>query len=183
PRNIIPTAPIMFQVERVARSNGFPQIAVDPRDRGKRLYVTWSDYRNGDVDVFCSTSSNGGRTWTPAQRVNNDPVHDGADQFFQWLAVDPTDGAVNVMFYDRRNDPTNRSQIVVLARSTDGGKNFINYAWTQKPFDAYRGFLGDYTGLAAMNGRVYGAWPIRPTKARGNILQVGVADFSEAGAQ
>ncbi|MGC1785089.1 MAG: sialidase family protein, partial [Acidobacteriaceae bacterium] len=42
PRNIIPTAPIMFQVERVARSNGFPQIAVDPRDRGKRLYVTWS---------------------------------------------------------------------------------------------------------------------------------------------
>lgn len=183
PRNILATAPIMFQVESVARSNGFPQIAIDPRGHGKRLYVTWSDYRNGDVDVFCSTSPDGGRTWTAGQRVNNDAVHNGADQFFQWLAVDPTSGAVNVMFYDRRNDPANRSQIVVLARSTDEGKNFINYAWTQKSFDAYRGFLGDYTGLAAMNGRVYGAWTIRPTKARGNILQVGVADFSKAGAQ
>lgn len=181
PRDIIATAPIMFQVEAVERSNGFPQIALDPRGHGKRLYVTWSDYRNGDVDVFCSSSADGGRTWSPAMRVNNDPVHDGADQFFQWLAVDPSNGAVYVMFYDRRKDPTNRSQIVVLARSTDGGKTFTNYAWIQTPFDAYGDFLGDYTGLAAMNDRVYGAWAIRSTHARGNVLQVGVADFGPKG--
>lgn len=42
PRDIIHTAPIMFQVEDVARSNGFSQIAVDahqPRLK-PRLYVT-----------------------------------------------------------------------------------------------------------------------------------------------
>ena len=183
PRNIIDTAPIMFQVESVERSNGFPQIAVDSRGRKDRLYVTWSDYRNGDVDVFCSTSTDGGRTWTTANRVNNDPIHNGADQFFQWLALDPSSGAVNVMFYDRRTDPTNRSQTIVLARSTDGGKSFVNYAWTQKPFDAFGDFLGDYTGLAAMNGRVYGAWTIRPSQTLGNILQVGIADFPESGSK
>ena len=25
-------------------------------------------------------------------RVNNDPIHDGKDQFFQWMAVDPKSG-------------------------------------------------------------------------------------------
>ena len=49
-RPIIHTAPIMFGVQTLDRANGFPQIAIDPRSR--RLFVTWSDYRNGDVDVF-----------------------------------------------------------------------------------------------------------------------------------
>lgn len=184
PRNIIKTAPIMFQVQSVARSNGFPQIAIDPRPNadGARLYITWSDYRNGDVDVFSSSSVNGGRTWGPAVRVNNDPVHDGADQFFQWLAVDPTNGAVNVMFYDRRQDPTNRAQIVVLARSTDAGRSFTNYAWTNTPFDDRDAFLGDYTGLTALNNRVYGIWTSKsPTDTRRqSIIQIGSADFGAA---
>jgi hypothetical protein len=50
-RAVIHTAPIMFAVDTLERANGFPQIAIDPRSR--RLYVTWSDYRNGDLDVFC----------------------------------------------------------------------------------------------------------------------------------
>ena len=200
PRTIIHTAPAFFTVEGVSRSNGFPQISADPRD-GK-LYVTWSDYRNGEVDVFCSASADHGRTWTPAIRVNSDPAHDGNDHFFQWLAVDPMTGAANVIFYDRRGDPDNQRQIVVLARSTDGGNSFTNYSWTVKPFDAYGLFIGDYTGLAAFGGRVYGAWttklpgtpaPSGPNKgsgelprskhkvywrSHGTVIQVGIADFS-----
>jgi len=196
PRKIIPTAPPMFKVENVARANGFPQISIDPKTG--RLWVTWSDYRNGDVDVFCSTSNNHGRTWSRAVRVNNDPLHDGADQFFQWMAVDPSTGDAYVMFYDRREDPRNRTQIVVLARSTDGGKTFQNYAWTNQPFDDQNVFMGDYTGLAALNGRVYGVWTTKPAvaaqrrfgmgiqmprsraefwKLRGTQIQIGVADF------
>src|ERR1700733_3652444 len=189
-RRILHTAPIMFAVDTLERANGFPQIAIDPRSR--RLYVTWSDYRNGDVDVFCSTSSDGGRTWNAPVRVNNDGVHNGADQFFQWLAVDPTDGAANVIFYDRRGDPQNRRQIVVLARSTDGGVSFQNYGWTTDPFEAGGFFFGDYSGIAAWGGRVYGVWTEQPatspeaeknadeakTKARGTLVKVGVADFT-----
>lgn len=188
-RAVIHTAPIMFAVQTLDRANGFPQIAVD---RKHRIYVTWSDYRNGDLDVFISSSSDRGRHWTPAARVNDDPVHNGAEQFFQWLAVDPIDGSVNVMFYDRRRDPNNRKQIVVLARSTDSGRTFKNYAWTEEPFEAGGVFFGDYSGLAAYAGRVYGVWTEKPapplqsqdkqaeiTKAphRGTIVKVGTAEF------
>jgi hypothetical protein len=189
PRVIIHTAPIMFAVQTLERANGFPQIALDPKSG--RLYVTWSDYRNGDLDIFCSASSDNGKTWRDPVRVNSDPVHNGADQFFQWSTVDPTDGSVNVVFYDRRGDPQNRQQTVVLARSSDGGRNFANYAWTDNPFEAGGVFFGDYTGIAAFGGRVYGVWtekppnqeaaqdsPGAPRRRQGTVVKVGVADFS-----
>ena len=95
------------------------RLRVDPKS--KRLYVTWSDYRNGDLEFFWRVLRMGENIGVRPTRVNNDPVHNGAEQFFQWLAVDPVDGSVNVVFYDRRRDPNNRKQIVVLARSTDAG--------------------------------------------------------------
>lgn len=175
PRNIIHTAPIMFQVQEVARSNGFPQIAIDAQ---RRLFVTWSDYRNGDVDVFAASSTNGGHTWSSPVRINSDPVHNGADQFFQWMAVDPRNGSVNVVFYDRRSDPRNRDIGVVLARSTDHGRTFTNYAWSSAPFLGDRAFLGDYNGIAAANGRVYGIWTVKPQQGvRATVIQIGSADF------
>jgi hypothetical protein len=199
-RAAIHTAPIMYAIQTLERANGFPQIAIDPKS--KRLYVSWSDYRNGDLDVFLSTSDNGGKKWSEPVRVNNDPVHDGVEQFFQWLAVDPTDGSVDVLFYDRRRDPQNMKQTVVLARSTDGGHSFNNYAWTDEPFEASSVFFGDYTGLAAYGGRVYGIWTEKPpappeppadakkpddskeakeTKPprRGTVVKVGTADFTK----
>jgi hypothetical protein len=199
-RAVIHTAPIMFAIQTLERANGFPQIALDPKS--KRLYITWSDYRNGDLDVFISTSDDRGKRWSRPVRVNDDPVHNGAEQFFQWLAVDPIDGSVNVVFYDRRRDPENKKQIVVLARSTDGGKTFANYAWTEHPFEVNDVFFGDYIGLAAYGGRVYGVWTEQPEPApetpreknkmedhkdtnvqpRGTIVRVGTADFS-AGAE
>lgn len=192
PHLILHTAPIMFAIDTLERANGFPQISVDPRS--ERLYVTWSDYRNGDLDVFCASSSDKGKTWSQPVRVNNDPVHNGAEQFFQWSAVDPADGSVDVLFYDRRSDPQNRKQIVVLARSTDGGHTFANYAWTDNAFEAGGVFFGDYTGLAAFGGRVYGVWTEKPPgqseaprgssdtprRRLGTVVKVGVADFSGA---
>jgi hypothetical protein len=195
-RPIIHTAPIMFAIETLERANGFPQIAIDPKSN--RLYVTWSDYRNGDLDVFLASSGDGGKHWSDPVRVNNDPVHNGAEQFFQWLAVDATDGSVNVVFYDRRGDPQNRKQIVVLARSSDTGHTFSNYAWTDDAFEASGVFFGDYSGIAAYGGRVYGIWTEKPPQAsegktekdessdskesiprpRGTIVKVGTADFA-----
>jgi hypothetical protein len=150
----------MFAIQTLERANGFPQIAIDPRSR--RLFVTWSDYSNGDIDIFSSTSTDGGKKWSIPVRVNNDSVHNGAEQFFQWLAVDPVDGSANVVFYDRRGDPDNRKQTVTLARSTDGGKSYQNFAWTSEPFEAEGVFFGDYSGTAAYGSRVYGVWTEKP---------------------
>ena len=156
--------------------------------------MTWSDFRNGDVDVFVARSSDRGRTWTPAARVNNDPVHSGADQFLQWMAVDPVDGSVNVQFYDRRDDAENRRTRVTLARSIDGGKTFTNYQWSDEPFTGENAFLGDYEWCAAYGGRVFGIWAEAApegyvvTPGRGaaasprprtpTIVRVGTADFT-----
>jgi hypothetical protein len=191
-RAIVPTAPSYFKPANVVRGDGFPQIAIDPRGgkRGGPLYVCWTDYRNGDIDTFISSSTNHGRSWSRAVRVNDDPLHDGADQFMQWAAVDPVTGDLYVVFYDRRSDPENRNALITLARSIDGGRSFRNYAWTSKPFDPGNAFIGDYSGLDAYNGCVYGAWtdetaakpqpPSTPYRGRlrpHSIIRVGVARF------
>ena len=154
------------------------------------MYVCWSDYRNGDVDVFVANSTDRGRTWSKPMRVNTDELHNGLDQFFQWMAVDPVTGAVYVEFYDRREDPQNRRTRMVLARSTDGGRTFTNYAWGDTQFDGRP--AGDYIWLTAYNDHVYGAWtepasaiPTQPAaNGRGaaagpTIIRVGSADFSK----
>lgn len=188
-RGIIPIAPPYFHITNVDRTDGFPVIAIDPHGANGAglLYVNWSDYRNGDVDVFCSTSADRGRTWAPAVRVNSDQIHNGTDQFFQWLAVDPVTGAANIIFYDRRKDSENREAVVVLARSTDHGHSYHNYLWMGEPFDPNDDFIGDYTGIAAYDGRVYGTWTEERPRSGGHqsgepshhtIVRVGVADFS-----
>jgi hypothetical protein len=197
-RSVIDVAPPYFGgaggIPGVPRVMGFPQIAVDSSDGSRRgtLYVTWSDYRNGDVDAFISKSSDHGRTWSPAARVNNDPIHDGIDQFFQWMTVDPLNGDIYVQFYDRREDPANRKTGFSLARSTDGGNTFTNYGWSEAPFETAQAFLGDYTWLAADNGKVYGIWTdaLPPESSSGpppqpgrmpraaTVVRVGFADFT-----
>ena len=105
----------------------------------KRLSPNWNRpaYREGvrylvglsqsGTWTFRAISSDRGRNWSRPVRVDSDPLHNGADQFFQWLAVDPVDGAANIVFYDRDYTANGRS-IVVLARSTDDGQSFTNYA-------------------------------------------------------
>ena len=195
-RSVIQTAPLYFDVAGLDRANGFPQLDIDPRHGRKGLlYVTWSDYREGDIGVYCATSSDGGKSWSQAVRVNSNPAHDGTDQIFQWLSVDPVTGAANIIFYDRRLDPNNKNTILTLARSTDGGRTFANYVWTRDAFVPTRDeFLGDYIGLAALNNKVYGVWAeiappttpkegeTPPTERRPQtVVRVGVADFGSAG--
>lgn len=155
-RTIVKAGPSYFSPASVERGNGFPQIGIDPRR--SQLFVTWADYTNGDVDVFSSTSKDHGKHWSPPVRVNTDALHNGRDQFFQWLAVDPVDGSENVIFCDRRGDPGNRSYFMVLARSNDGGQTFKNYAWSTQASDPKDVFMGDYMGIAAYGGKVYGIW-------------------------
>jgi BNR repeat-like domain len=192
-RRIIPAGPGYFGISGVSRSNGFPQIGIDPRSgkKGSKLYVSWSDYSNGDVDVFLSSSSDRGRSWSTPVRVNSDPLHNGSDQFFQWMAVDPESGAVNLVFYDRRGsgsqDPRNNQDTrVTLARSTDGGETFVNYAWDTDAFDADGDFLGDYLAITAFADKTYGAWAHQTSepakeergKRTRTVLRVGSADFN-----
>ena len=182
-RRILKTGPAYFGITGVSRSDGFPQIGINPVNG--RLYVAWSDFNNGDVDVFTASSGDHGRTWGAPVRVNNDPIHNGNDQFFQWMAVDPVSGAVNVIFYDRRTD--NKATTVTLARSTDDGKTFDNWAFDRDAFEADGDFLGDYLAIAANGNKVFAAWAHQTSgesktergKNTRTVLRVGVADFNQ----
>ena len=181
-QRIVVTGPGFFELAGVPRSNGFPQIGIDPHS--SRLYVSWSDFSNGDLDVFVASSSDHGQTWSAPVRVNNDPIHNGTDQFFQWMAVDSVSGAVNLVFYDRRGD--NKETTVTLARSTDGGKTFQNYSLDNESFEAEGDFLGDYLGIAAHGNKVFAAWAHQTQapaqtereKRTRTVVRVGVADFN-----
>ena len=71
-------------------SNRFPTVAVDRTNgpfRG-RLYVVWADGRNGDVDIYMTSSADTGTTWTAPVRVNDDYVGGGTDQVQPTVWVD-----------------------------------------------------------------------------------------------
>ena len=138
------------------RSNGMPVTGVDlsAGPRKGTIYVNWVDERNGDPDVFVTRSSDGGQTWSVPLRVNDDPVKNGKAQFLTWMAVDPFDGSVNMVFYDRRDMEGTRTRLT-LARSIDGGRTFVNHKIDQEPFSFNdKVFFGDYSGIAAYDGRV-----------------------------
>jgi len=197
-RSVVEVAPPYFGgaggIPGVVRAMGFAQIGVDAREGkvGGTIYLAWSDFRNGDVDVFFVFSTDEGSTWSKPLRVNSDPTHNGIDQFFQWMAVDPVTGDVYVQFYDRRDDPANQKTGFTLARSTDGGKTFTNYSWAETPFESKQpAFLGDYTWLTAHGRKVYGIWTeVSPAPERLEkdgraprpitAVRVGIADFSDS---
>lgn len=148
-------------VPGLSRHNGMPVTGTDVSSgpfHGS-LYVNWIDARNGDADVFVIASRDGGETWEEPVRVNDDPVGNGRPQLFTWMAVDPADGSLNVVFLDRRYGEGD-VQGVTVARSTDGGRSFQNIRIDQDPFDCPESlFYGDYLGIAALGGRVVAAWP------------------------
>jgi hypothetical protein len=145
-----------FSIEGLGRANGMPVTGVDLSNGPNKgtLYVNWIDARNGDPDVFVMSSPNGGDTWSSPVRVNDDPVKNGKAQFFTWMSVDPVDGSVNIVFYDRRDTPGTQTGLT-LARSVDGGRTFVNHKIDLPPFAINsRVFFGDYSSISAYGGRV-----------------------------
>src|SRR2546429_3260865 len=165
-----------FSVEGLDRANGMPVTGVDlSNDPSKGVvYVNWIDARNGDPDVFVASSRDGGETWSAPARATDDPVKNGKEQFFTWMSVDPVDGSVNIVFYDRRDTPGATTGLT-LARSVDGGRTFVTRKIDVKPFVPNdRIFFGDYSGISAYGGRVV---PIFMHFNEGKKLAVSVALF------
>lgn len=165
-----------FSVEGLNRSNGMPVTGVDLSNGPNKgtLYVNWIDARNGDPDVFLMSSRDGGETWSSPVRVNDDPVKNGKVQFFTWMAIDPVDGSINTIFYDRRDTEGTQTRLT-LARSVDGGKSFVNHRIDVAPFPVNSNvFFGDYGGISAYDGRVV---PVFMHFVSDSSLAVSVALF------
>ncbi len=165
-----------IDIPGISRHNGMPVTGVDHSDGPSRgsIYVNWIDERNGDPDVFVIASRDGGQTWSDPVRVNDDPLGNSKAQFFTWMAVDPVDGSINIVFYDRRDHDGTLTSLT-LARSTDGGRTFVNYPIDQEPFECNpEVFFGEYSSVAALGGLVVPAYPHFVSESE---LAVSVAMF------
>lgn len=157
-------------VPGLERHNGMPVAAVDLSSGPNRgtVYVNFIDERLGDPDVFVTASKDGGVTWSAPTRVNDDSK--GAAQMFTWMAVDQADGAVNVVFHDRRGQSGTMTG-VTIARSIDGGRTFVNHRVPQVAFDCCETtFFGDYNGIDAVGGRVVAAFPVLTASGDQRVL-------------
>ncbi len=148
-------------VEAIGRVNGMPVTCVDlckTSDHYGRIYINWTDARNGDddLDVFICYSDDGGITWSDAIRVNDD--EEGSQQFFTWMSVDPKNGGIHIVFYDRRAHNDAHTDVYV-ASSFNGAKSWTNRLISQSPF-LPRGkvFFGDYNNISAIDGHVRPIW-------------------------
>lgn len=188
-----PDAP--FFISGVSRINSFPVIDADRSSGPNRgmIYVAWSESRNrSDADIFLErlTPPNGDRPEVSALvRVNNDAS--GTDQFFPWLSVDSTTGAVEVAFYDRRDNPGSVLLNTYLARSTDGGASFpenirVSSASSDPRIQANvlggNGNpigIGDYIAVASLKGRSRLLWT--DTRRGAQEIFFGEVAFEPAG--
>lgn len=149
-----------FDVSGIYRCNGMPITACDTSQSPFRgnIYINWSDQRNGtgNTDIFFVKSTDGGNTWSSPLKVNDDNTN--RHQFFTWMTIDQTTGAIYIVFYDRRNTSGDATDVYV-ARSTNGGETFTNFKVSQSSFTPSSGiFFGDYTNIAAFNKKVYPIW-------------------------
>ena len=148
-------------VAGVGRHNGLPSFSVDHSQGPSRgtIYLNWIDKRNGDLDVFLRSSRDGGATWSEPIRVNDDPKGNGKQQMFSWLTVDRADGSINIIFFDQR-DLEGEKACLILARSVNGGKTFVNHRIRQEPFALDKSvFFGDYIGVDSLGGKVVAVYP------------------------
>ncbi len=171
-----------FSIPGIYRCNGLPVTACDISDSPYRgtAYILWSDQRNGidNTDVFLTKSTDGGTTWSPPRRVNDDMTV--SHQFFPWMAIDQATGVLYFVFYDRRGTTGNATD-VYIASSSDGGETFQNIRVSTSSFTpTERVFFGDYNNIAASGGKVYPVW----TRMDDGELSVWVALVADpAGAE
>ena len=168
------------------RVNGLPSIAVDTTNGTRRgwIYIVTGQKdlapAGSDPDIILNRSTDGGQTWSPAIRVNQDAVSNGKTQYFPTVHIDKF-GAVNVIFYDDRNT-TNDSSGVFLARSTNGGDSWAEFEISDHNYKPVpigglgQGYQGDNIDITSTNSKL---WPVWMDNSTGNYqIWTTPIDFS-----
>jgi len=146
---------------------GLGYVAVDPATRV--LYVVWSDGRfrsDGLNDIVLTSSTNGGASWSPVERVNQDPTNSQIDHFTPAVAADS--GFVHVVYYTRDNaNGLSRRVQAAYTVSADEGETFAPQLFLGRPIDLryaaevwFDGtkFLGDYISIVASPEVAHPVW-------------------------
>jgi hypothetical protein len=141
-------------------------IAVDHSDgplRGNVYLLSSVDPPGADpLDVMFARSTDGGLTWSDPVRVNDDPVDNGAWQWFGTMSVAPN-GRIDAIWNDTRNDPGGYDSELYYTCSDDAGDTWSISEALSPPFDPHLGWpqqhkLGDYYDMVSENAVVHVAY-------------------------
>lgn len=143
------------------RAEAYPSIVCDYTGgpRNGYLYLCWS--ADSIPNVYFSRSTDGGQTWSSPKIVHSD---ENNDQFWQWIAIDPTNGDLAIMYLDSRRDPENTLVECWVSYSSDGGETWIDRPVSDVATDLRlnpftdNSFAGDYSGCAFYDGKIYPSW-------------------------
>lgn len=110
--------PVLGGIPNPAGLLGQVWIAAHPTT-ASHVYLLCSVHAPGPdtTDVRFSRSTDGGQTWSPPVRINDDSTVSGAWQWFGTLSVAPN-GRIDVIWNDTRDDPLNRLSRVYYESTT-----------------------------------------------------------------
>jgi hypothetical protein len=118
-------------------------------------------YSNDPLDVMFSRSEDGGMTWSPPVRVNDDPGT-SAWQWFGTMSVAP-DGRIDVIWLDTRDNPGTVLSSLYYSYSTDAGVTWSANERLSDAFDPHVGWpnqqkMGDYFHMISDETGAHLAW-------------------------
>ncbi|MHC4065097.1 MAG: hypothetical protein ACYSUI_11460, partial [Planctomycetota bacterium] len=177
-----PNAVPSFDLATAIDLGGFPSFGGGPNPGGL-LGQVWvaSDHSDGPnrgnvyvlssvqpwagsdpLDVMFTRSTDGGLTWSPPLRINDDSVGNGAWQWFGTMSVAPQ-GRLDVIWNDTRNTGAVNLSELYYAFSNDGGLNWSDNAPVSAVFDSYVGWpnqnkIGDYYDMISDNAGAHVAY-------------------------
>ena len=153
------------------RVAGFPSMTVDISNGSNsgNIYVVWTNIgvpgvnTGSDRSAYMIKSTDEGATWSEPIRVNQDPIGLGKANYMPWIASDPSNGTISVVFYSNRNTAANQAEAWVATSNTAGETwddfQVSDVAFTPSPIPGTAsGYMGDYLGITALNGTVYPTW-------------------------
>lgn len=148
-------------VKGKVRAEAYPSIVCDYTEgpRKGNLYLCWA--ADSIPNVYFSRSTDGGETWSTPKVVHSETKN---DQFWPWIAIDPTNGDLAIMYLDSRNDPENILVECWVSYSSDGGDTWVDRPVSDVATDLRlnpftdNSFAGDYSGCAFYDGKIYPSW-------------------------
>ncbi|HEX4965925.1 MAG TPA: hypothetical protein VF173_34265 [Thermoanaerobaculia bacterium] len=133
--------------------------------------------------VWFARSVNGGANWSAPVMVNNQASLN--DQLNQWLVVDETTGALEMMYYDTVGDPGRKKVDVWLQSSFDDGVTWspamkvtsMQTDETTAGADSGNQF-GDYNSISGIAGQFFPSWTDRRNSGHEEIWTAKVTDVA-----